>query len=88
MFENSVKPLSLLLGVTLPFISYMQQQHFFLLLLSGPFLLLIAAVSGGLLYRGTSTRINDQLAKLLLIIGRLKDNSMKNQGTSDLPEKC
>lgn len=82
---TSMKALSLLLGVTLPFVSYVAATTFLSFLLSGPFLLLIVGLSGGLLYRGTSTSINDQLAKLLLITGRLKYDSMKSQGNSNLP---
>lgn len=78
---TSMKALSLLMGVTLPFASYMAATTFLSFLLSGPFLLLIAVVSGGWLYRGTTSKINDQLAKTLLFTGMLKYKSMESQGS-------
>jgi hypothetical protein len=85
LLTTSLKALSLLLGVTLPFASYVAATTFLSFLLSGPFLLLIIGVSGGLLYRGTTNRIHDQLAKLLLVTGRLKYESMKGQGDFNTP---
>lgn len=67
-----MKALSLLLGVTFSFGVYTAVTSTLSFLLSGPFLLLVMTVTGGFVLRATSSKVKDQLAKMLIIIGRGK----------------
>ncbi len=69
---TTMKALSLLLGVTFSFGAYTAATTIMAFLLSAPFLIMLAAISGGLILRRTSQQIDDQLAKLLIIVGRAK----------------
>lgn len=69
---TTLKALSLLLGMTFSFGLYAAATSLLAFLLSGLFLFAVAALSGGLLFRRTSTQLDDQLAKLLVAVGRAK----------------
>ncbi|MGI6114275.1 MAG: hypothetical protein ACOYEJ_09190 [Mahellales bacterium] len=76
---TSIKALSLLLGITLPFSVYTTATTTLAFLLSAPFFLIIAAVSGGLIIRFTDKKIDDHMAKLFITIGRLRLMSKREE---------
>ncbi len=65
-----MKALSLLLGVTFSFGAYTAVTSAFSFLLSIPFLLIMILISGGIITKLTNNKIDDEIAKLLIIIGR------------------
>jgi|LSQX01.1.fsa_nt_gb hypothetical protein len=65
-----IKSFSLLLGVTFSFGVYTAATSMLAFLLSGPFLLIASLMGFGLVYRKTGNALNDELAKLLVFVGR------------------
>ncbi|HHW42037.1 MAG TPA: hypothetical protein GXX19_13020 [Syntrophomonadaceae bacterium] len=69
---TTLKAISLLLGVSLPFGVYTVATSVLAFLLSGPFLLLVIALSGGAILYKTNEDLKHQLAKILIVTGRAK----------------
>lgn len=67
-----LKALSLLLGITIPFGVYTTMTLAFSFILSIPFLLLVLTISGGIIYSKTERKLEDQFAKILILVGRGK----------------
>ncbi|MGI6037612.1 MAG: hypothetical protein ACOYD6_05230 [Limnochordia bacterium] len=65
-----IKSVSLLLGVTFSFGVYTTATSALAFLLSGPFLLLASLMGFGFMYRKAGDSLNDELAKLLILVGR------------------
>ncbi|NLY52955.1 MAG: hypothetical protein GX063_08655 [Firmicutes bacterium] len=65
-----IKAFSLLLGVTFSFGVYTAATSALAFLLSGPFLLMVGLVGLGLMYQRAGNALNDELAKLLVFVGR------------------
>jgi len=70
-----IRATSLLLGITFSFGTYMAATSTLAFLLSAPFFLIMAGVSGGALLRKADTRIDDEFAKVLVLVGRSKISS-------------
>ncbi|NMB16169.1 MAG: hypothetical protein GX980_03545 [Firmicutes bacterium] len=69
---TAIKAFSLLIGVTFPFSVYMAATSTLAFLLSAPFLAISATFLGGYVLRKTSTRLDDELAKMIIQVGRVK----------------
>lgn len=67
-----MKALSLLIGVTFSFGAYSTVTTAFGFLLSVPFLLITILISGGIITKFTNVKIDDEVAKLLILLGRSK----------------
>lgn len=65
-----IKSLSLLLGLTVSFGVYTAATSALAFLLSSPFLLIAGLISFGLTYQKAGNALNDELAKLLILVGR------------------
>ncbi len=65
-----IKSFSMLLGVTFSFGVYATASSTLAFLLSSPFLLMIGLMGFGLMYRNAGNALNDELAKLLVFVGR------------------
>lgn len=70
----------LLLGVTFAFNIYAFATSLLSFLLSGPFLFIFAVASGGLLFWNSSKAIDDEIAKLFVLIGRSKLLNQTSEG--------
>jgi len=68
-----IKALSLLLGITFSFGTYLAATSALAFLLSGPFLVIVAGISGGFLLHRANTHIGDEFAKVLILAGRAKE---------------
>ncbi len=71
-----IKSLSLLFGTTFAFPVYLWATSTLAFLLSTPFLLLASAAVGGALWRKTYTAVDDQIAKVLVAVGRSKQKAL------------
>ena len=67
-----LKSLGLLFGLTFSFGTYTALTAAPAFVLSFPFLVITMLVSGGIIYTRTSKKIDDQLTKMLILIGRGK----------------
>lgn len=67
-----IKAFSLLIGVTLPFAAYSASATVLSFALSLPFFLLFVAATGGWIVNRTNSKIDQQLSKLLVVIGRAR----------------
>jgi len=65
-----IKSISLLLGATFSFGVYATATSALAFLLSSPFLLLAGLIGFGLTYQKAGSALNDELAKLLVLVGR------------------
>lgn len=69
---TTIKAIGLLMGVTFSFGAYTTASSTLAFLTSAPFLIIVMALGAGWMYRRTEARIKDQLAKILIVVGRAK----------------
>lgn len=65
-----LKAVSLFFGITFAFSTYTAASSMLAFLLSGPFVLLVSALTGGVLYFQTTRKLDQQLAKMLIMAGK------------------
>lgn len=70
--SEAISALGLLLGITFPFAVYTTASSMLAFVLSGPFFLAAAVLFGGLALGSMSKRMGDEMAKLLVVVGRAK----------------
>ncbi len=70
--SSALSALSLLFGITLPFVAYTTFSSMAAFMLSGPFFVLVAGLAGGIMVHKTNLKLNGQLAKMLVMAGNAK----------------
>ncbi len=69
--STMIKSISLLFGTTFSFATYTTAATMLSFTLSSWFLLLVAVFSAGFMFKGTGNALKDQLARMIVVIGRL-----------------
>lgn len=69
---SMMKAFSMLLGVTFSFSTYTAVSSAFGFFLSLPFLLIVILISGGILTKYNNSKIDNEISKLIVIIGKYK----------------
>ncbi|MBO8161938.1 MAG: hypothetical protein H0Z24_09950 [Thermosipho sp. (in: Bacteria)] len=72
--STALSALSLLFGITFPFALYTTASSIAAFMLSGPFFFLVAGLTGVIMLHKTNQRLNEQLAKILVVAGNAKLN--------------